>query len=499
MAHPDDALIASQHQQALLSGKTDVCEFRIIAKSGQTRWLRDYGRPVWDETEGRVVRIYGASQDITERKKGEEEIRELNRDLERRARELAAINAASRVMASTLDPQRVLEMVIGEVKSLLDAECASVMLRDPVSDDLVFAAAAGPGSERLSSMRMPITLGIAGWVVRERQPALVADARQDARFYSRIDAVTGLTTISLAAVPLKFKGAVWGVVEAINKAGGAFSQRDCKVLEALASSAAIAIENARLYSSLQETNTQLRVALQAKDEMIQNVSHELRTPLGLIYGYIGLLEDGTLGALSPEQEKSVQIMHHQGDRLRFMVERLLTLQALDAGRLRRVKLDMSSWLRQTVAPWEVRATQAGIRLQIEIPASLPAVIGDPDFLGQVIENLLNNALKFTPRNGEVRARAHAEKDQVVIVVSDTGVGIPPDRLQHVFERFYQVDGSPTRRFGGMGIGLALCRAIMEAHGGQIWAESAGDGQGSAFYVALPILTIAEDEPGLVDN
>jgi len=432
--------------------------------------------------------IQGTLIDITLRKQAEEEIRKLNQDLERRAKGLIALNQASRAIASTLNLESVLKLVMEQVKNLLDAEGASVLLRDPLSGELVFAASTGGVTGELTGMRMPITAGVAGWVVRERQPVIVADVQKDSRFYDQIDAVTGLTTRSVVAVPLIFGGAVWGVVEAVNKTCAAFDEHDLEMLEALAGSAAIAVENAQLYSSLQAANTRLQTALQAKDEMIRNVSHELRTPLGVIYGYISLLESGELGALAPQQERAAQALSLHADRLRFMVERLLALQSLDSEKMRWEQLDVGQWLRQAVRPWEARAAKAGIQLRLEVSSLLPPLIADPDFMGQVIDNLLDNAIKFSPRGGEVRVRARAEGNEAVIAVSDNGIGIPPDKLQQVFERFYQVDSSTARRYGGMGIGLALCRAIVDVHSGRIWAESEGSGHGSTFYVALPAMT-----------
>jgi len=179
-------------------------------------------------------------------------------------------------------------------------------------------------------------------------------------------------------------------------------------------------------------------------------------------------------------------MHRQGDRLRFMVERLLALQAFDASSLQRINLDLGPWLERSIQSWEGRAARAGIKLRADIPPTSPRLLADPIFLGQVMDNLLDNAVKFSPRDSLIQVRAWKERDEAIIAVSDHGVGIPPDRLQKIFEYFYQVDGSATRRFGGMGIGLSLCNVIVQAHGGRIWAESAGEGQGSIFYIALPL-------------
>mgnify|MGYP001592919275 CR=1 FL=1 len=441
----------------------------------------------YDESDVRQLELLMAGVwRIIQRQRSEDEVKRLNQDLERRARELNALNEAGLAMTSTLRMESVLKRVMSQVKILLDAEGASVLLRDPLCDELIFAAVADPSPKELVGTRIPTTSGIAGWVMRERRATLVNNAQDDPRFSGAIDAETGLTTHSIVAVPLKFRGAVWGVVEAINKTNGVFTQRDSEMLEALARSAAIAIQNAQLYSSLQETNVQLKEARLARDQMIQNVSHELRTPLGVIYGYIEVLESDGLGSLTQEQQNAVQIMHRQGDRLRFMVDRLLALQAFDASSLQRLNLDLGPWLRRSMETWEGRAARAGIKLRAETPPTSLQLLADPVFLGQVMENLLDNAVKFSPRDSLIQVRAWKEQDEAIIAVSDNGVGIPPDRLQKIFEYFYQVDGSMTRRFGGMGIGLSLCNVIVQAHGGRIWAESAGEGQGSTFYIALPL-------------
>jgi len=226
--------------------------------------------------------------------------------------------------------------------------------------------------------------------------------------------------------------------------------------------------------------------LRAKDEMIQNVSHELRTPLTMIRGYADLLREGRLGNLSPQQAEAIDALYRNAERLHFMIHRLLTLQTLDPAAFERVKMDPARWLENALRNWLPRAEAAGINLILDIPPNLPPIQATPDLLNQVMDNLLDNAIKFSPEGGEIRIRAWQEGGEIIIAVSDQGVGIPPDKLDRVFERFYQVDGSSTRQFGGMGIGLTLCKRIIEGHGGRIWAESEGEGKGSTFYIALPI-------------
>ena len=250
-------------------------------------------------------------------------------------------------------------------------------------------------------------------------------------------------------------------------------------------------ERKRAEEKLREANLQLQAALSAKNEMIQNVSHELRTPLTTISGYVELLGEAALGPVTAEQAQALEVMSRQAKQLYFMVNRLLTLQTIDARGLQKIKVEPGLLLHQAVEAWQARAAAAGIRFDLEMSPAMPVVEADADLLNQVFDNLLDNAVKFSPAGGVVRVRAWAAQSgvpegcRVLISVADSGIGIPPDRLEHVFERFYQADGSTTRRFGGAGIGLALCRKIVAAHGGRIWAESDGERQGSTFYVALP--------------
>jgi signal transduction histidine kinase len=297
---------------------------------------------------------------------------------------------------------------------------------------------------------------------------------------------------SYASAPIRAKGKVIGFLNLNSATDGFFTQAHAERLQAFADQAGVAIENARLYSSLQEANDKLSAALRSKEEMLQNVSHELRTPLTMIYGYIGLLERGDLGALTAEQTQAVRVMLRQGDKLRFMVDRLLMLQTFDAGALQRVRLDLCKWLPQAVEPWQVRAGLAGLELQVQTPAALVAVLADAKYLEHAIANLLDNAIKFSPGGGSILLRAWAEGDEAIIAVTDYGVGIAPEELPKVFELFHQADGSSTRRFGGMGIGLALCSRIVEGHHGRIWAESQGEGKGSTFYISLPVAQQAND-------
>ena len=221
--------------------------------------------------------------------------------------------------------------------------------------------------------------------------------------------------------------------------------------------------------------------------IVQNISHELRTPLTLIQGYVELLYNGKLGALTPEQQQAMFIITNHTHELRTLVERIGILMALEAHQ-------KSAW--QPLASVEVvagvvesrhaAAIQSGLMLSVRLEPNLPLISGNLYQLQQVVDCLLDNALKFTPAGGRVEAQLYSEPGLVCLMVSDTGIGIPEENLECIFSRFYQVDGSTTRQYRGVGLGLAIVKEVIEEHGGQIEVESQ-PGQGSRFTVKLPAL------------
>lgn len=466
----------------------------IRTPGGEERFIQQAAFPIQTD---KGYRIGSVTRDVTESRRVEEEIRRLNQDLVRRTKGLAALNKAGQLLTSTLDLNTLLGRVMEQVRNLLDAEAASVLLCTPTEDgadiELVFAAATDPGADKLVGTRLPLTAGIAGWAIRERLPALVTDAQSDTRFYHRVDKTTGMMTRSLMAVPLISKGSVLGVVEAVNKGDGAFDEHDLKVLEALASSAAIAIENARLYATEQERAAALAHALEQQRELdrlqrefIQNVSHELRTPLSLIRGHAEMFEAGWLGDLSPRQQESLNIIAQRTRMLTKLVDDITAILEVEARPLAQEEVDLMLLARMSLADFQVAAQKAGLALDGEIAPDVPPVRGDPISLRRVLDNLLGNACKFTPPGGRIVVRLCQKEGRVTLQVADNGIGISESQLGRIFERFYQVDGSETRRYSGMGLGLALVKDIVEAHGGQVAAASKV-GDGTTFTVVLPAM------------
>ncbi|MEK7312157.1 MAG: HAMP domain-containing sensor histidine kinase, partial [Chloroflexota bacterium] len=425
------------------------------------------------------------------------EQKEREADLLRRTRQLTAINNAGRAMASLLDFDSIPQTILEQAVQVLGAKAGSILLVDKDTHQLIFKAVVGPEeSMRLIGVHVPMGYGVIGWVAQNGKPALVDDVRKDPRFYRGIDQTTGLVTVNVVAVPLMVKRQVIGVLELLNKTEGKFSEDDLNVAETLAQWAAVAIENARLVSDLrtradelEKAYGELKEADKLKDELIQNVSHELRTPLTFILGYVELMQTQGIGPLTPEQAEGLEIVRRKCITLTKVVNDIVSLQRLKLSGLERRPVKLNVLLRQTMQAARISAEHSGQKLIFEAPDKDVLVMADEERIGQVLDNLLSNAVKFNQPHGKVMLRLQEQDSEVRVEVEDTGIGISAEKLARIFDRFYQADGGTARRYGGMGLGLTICREIIEAHGGRIWGESEV-GKGSRFMFTLPRTNIS---------
>ena len=224
-----------------------------------------------------------------------------------------------------------------------------------------------------------------------------------------------------------------------------------------------------------------------KAEFVSVASHEIKTPLSVIRGYVSLLADGIYGEVNDTQKKTLGAVNDQTDRLTRLVHRLLDISRFEAGggRLELRRINLRDFLQELVSGFQVLAFQNGIDFRVDVADDLPVnVVGDADRLNEVLGNLLSNAFKFTKRGGTIHLVAERDGANVRVKVADTGVGIPPDKLPHIFEKFYQVDNDAQPRSVGSGLGLAIAREIVEAHGGTIGAASE-PGRGTTFTMVIP--------------
>jgi signal transduction histidine kinase len=295
-------------------------------------------------------------------------------------------------------------------------------------------------------------------------------------------------------VPLHARGQMLGTWNLSRREPDAFSPAEIETFQMVAEQLAIGVYNVQLHQDLaeralqtQRAYMQLEEVNRLKDQMIQNISHELRLPLTIVRGYLELMLDGTLGAVPSGWEEHLQTSIRRAEDIVRIVERITTLHGLRLSGLEMQPISLCQWMQQAAEAWRTAAESAGLTMHLDLPPQQEleelAVCGDATRLAQVMDSLLDNAIKFNRPQGQVHVRATNGDDLISVEVTDTGIGIPADKLDRVWDTFYQVDGSTTRRYGGMGVGLALVKDVVEAHGGAVWARSV-EGQGSTFGFAL---------------
>lgn len=254
--------------------------------------------------------------------------------------------------------------------------------------------------------------------------------------------------------------------------------------------------NRHLEQRIQARTQELQNALeklaeldQLKSNFISNVSHELRTPLTHLRGYLDLMVDGSLGSISEDQRLALEVMLRSEGRLEELIEELIqfTLASSEMLILDLSIVDFSQLISQVISKMVSKAQRRSLTLEMELADPLPHIKGDRDKLAWVVMELVDNAVKFTPSGGRVKIAARQLDQTLCISVSDTGIGIPKDRLSEIFTPFHQLDNSVTRRYGGVGLGLALVKKIMEAHEASIKVQSV-EGKGTRFEFRLPIFT-----------
>ncbi len=402
---------------------------------------------------------------------------------------LMSLLEISKAMSAETGLDALLDVIMRETTRALHAERSTLFLLAPGGDDLWSRIALGLEPREI---RLKAGEGIAGFVASTGRPVNIPDAYADPRFSPEVDRQTGYRTRTVMAAPVRTSaGMLLGVLEVLNKVGGPFNAEDEAILGALASQAAVAVHNAQLYDDLRRANAELKQLDQMKFNFLATISHELRTPLAPILGYLHLFLSATEapGPLAERQRAGLEVMLHSAHRLQDLVEDLLTFVQLERGDLdlNRQRASLEPLLRQQAAGAAAAAAEKGIDLRVEIREPVPAVLVDARVLGRAVRLILDNAVKFTPAGGRITLSAGAAGDGLDGVRgawADPGNGFPEDEVVRIFDSFYQVDGSTTRQFGGTGLGLALVKRIIEAHGASMSVESRV-GAGSVFAFVLP--------------
>jgi signal transduction histidine kinase/ActR/RegA family two-component response regulator len=411
------------------------------------------------------------------------------RSLEGRMAFLANVSA---LLGAALPHERALP----RLTRLAVPELGDLCAIDLVQEDGTLARVAGthvdPAKEAFVSELHAVGVPAA---VRARRAVLVArvtdaDLMAEAQNADELRILQRLRLRSWLIVPLIGRERVLGAISfAITEASRRYDRADLGLAEAVARQAAVAIEDARLRHDAEAARSAAESANRAKDEFLATLSHELRNPLNAMLGWARLLESGKLD--EEQTRRALQIILRNVDAQVRLVDDLLDMSSVISGRMRLTLqvVDLRDVIQEVLESVRPGAAAKGLRLHALLESPGAPISGDPDRLRQVVWNLLSNAVKFTPRGGRVEVKAQRVGSHAEIVVADTGQGIHADLLPYVFDRLRQGDSTSTRTHGGTGLGLALVRHLVELHGGNIFAESAGEGQGATFVVKLPLLVV----------
>jgi PAS domain S-box-containing protein len=512
-----------QHEEAHILAR--IREGKRVERLETERIRKDGGRvhvsliisPIRDRA-GKVIGASKIAHDISRR-------RELDQALLDEAHALETLNRVGRVVAAQLELDRAVQVVTDAATELIGAEFGAFFynVADHGQDAYWLYTLSGADREAFAGFPMPRATEVFGPTFKGTEIVRSGDIRKDRR-YGRNTPYSGmppghLPVCSYLAVPVvSATGPVIGGLFFGHSQPDIFTERAERLVTGIASQAAIAVDNARLFKTLRDREQELaklaeerqqvleseRVARteaerlsQVKDEFLATLSHELRTPLNAIQGWATLLQQPKLSA--EDQRRGAQTIERNVRVQVQIVDDLLDMSRIISGKLHLEvqPINLHEVINNAMEAVRQSAAAKRIRLHAMLDSSIGLVRGDANRLQQVLWNLLSNAVKFTPADGKVQVVLERVNSHVEIVVEDTGIGIRPDFLPYVFDRFRQADPSTTRRYGGLGLGLSIVKSLVELHGGSVRVKSAGQNLGSTFIVVLPVAHVRSDDKAQV--
>ncbi len=409
-------------------------------------------------------------------------------------------------LSKAVTPREVATATMHECVTEFDAAGGAVYVRADHGDTLELLAQYGHPEEAAAQFRsLSVTLdGPLAYAVRSGEAVFYESFEAYAERYPALRGPMGAGDFGASvALPLVLRGSVIGVLGVRYKGVRRFDESDRSLLLTMAEMCSQALERSRLFAAEERARSEAEAANRAKDEFLATMSHELRTPLNSILGWATILRQQSR---EPRRlERGLEVIERNGKALAHLVSDLLDMSRIISGKLALRLTSVSLWDVVRAAADVVRpaAEGKGIRLIVDVDPDLPSIAGDAARLQQVVWNLLINAVRFTPRGGRITVTGERRSSSVCLLVRDTGEGISPQHLPFIFERFRQVDSTTTRAHGGLGLGLAIVRHLVEAHGGSVEADSEGPGRGATFTLVLPVQPVdihastekPETEPG----
>jgi PAS domain S-box-containing protein len=482
---------ASEIMSRLTKGESWSGEILVQRRDETTFPAMVTDSPIHDE-KGALIGIVGVSIDISERKRAEEALREADQraitEYERLLVRLASLGLA-------LGTARDLITIFRALRDFATASvpCIGVFisLYDPQLKVRTAAYGWGDGIEfDVSELPpMPITTdGPNSRAVRTGQIIITDDYAAATRGHPGVvvGPDNGLRPQSSVVAPMAVMGRIVGTVEVQSYDLAAYTDEHVTAMRMAANLAAVAIENVQLFERESRARAAAEESNRMKDEFLATVSHELRTPLTSILGWARMLRSGTLDEAT--SLRAVETVERNAQIQAQIIEDILDVSRVITGKLNinAESVELVTVIESAINAVRPAAEAKGIQIETVFDADGTRVSGDASRLQQVVWNLLSNAVKFTPNGGRVQVRLRQVEAEVEIIVSDTGEGIREEFLPYVFDRFRQADSSTTRQHGGLGLGLAIVRHLVELHGGTVRARSSGEGQGATFIVRLPL-------------
>lgn len=409
---------------------------------------------------------------------------------EKRAYELATVATVSTTASTVLDPDKLLQAVVDLTKERFNMYHAHIYLADESWNTLLLSTGAGEVGrsmvEKGHAIEMDSEKSLVARAARERKAVIVNDVRSEAGFLR--NPMLPETRAEIA-VPMISGEKVLGVFDVQSQTAGQFTEEDASIFTTLATQVAVALQNARLYVEQSATVTQLRELDRLKSSFLANMSHELRTPLNSILGFADVMLEELDGPLTENMTNDLGLIQKNGQHLLHLINDVLDMAKIESGKmnLNVEKFVLHHVIDEVTNITSSLANEKTLSIIIEPDSDHDVEINaDKIRLRQVMINLVNNAMKFTEK-GSISIRALRENNHVLVSIKDTGIGIPEDHLESIFQEFTQVDTTTTRKAGGTGLGLPISRRLIEMHSGRLWAESTGvNGEGTTFYVELPI-------------
>ena len=482
--HPDDRERARVAVEQAIADRSEYnIEYRIKTQAGE-RWVAARGHAAYSE-HGVVLGMLGIVQDVTEQRATKELLRD-------QAETLQIINNFGRVLSAELELQKLVQALTDAATGLAGAEFGAFFYNvlDEGGGSYMLYTVSGLDRRHFERFPLPRATSLFGLTFRGEGSVRLGDVTTDPR-YGLNEPHFGLprghpAVRSYLAIPVVGRlGDVLGGLFFGHSKPDVFAENAERLIEGLAAQAAIAIDNARLFDAVQKARESAEVANRLKDEFLATVSHELRTPLNAVLGWTSLLRSTNMDA--ERREKALETIERNAKLQQKIVEDILDVSRIVAGQLRldREPMPFRPVVEQAIESIRPMAAAKSLQTTIELDDDPAIIIGDSARLQQVVWNLLANSVKFTPDGGRLRVTLAVTESCVELVIADTGIGISPEFLPHVFERFRQGDARVSRTHGGLGLGLAIVRHLTEMHGGTVAAVSAGEGKGATFILRLP--------------